>query len=201
MTSIETITLEVDDVAAAREFYSKAFGLDARPGLRESRAPSSGFRGFTLSLIVSQPAGVHRLFDAAMDAGAETVKPVAKSMWGHGGVLRAPDGTIWQTATSKKKDTGPDDGTIDDIVLLLGVADVSASKRFYVDHGAAVEKSYGSKYVEFASPGPFKLAMYKRRALAKTVGVDAEGGGSHRVVIGGDTEPFTDPDGFVWETA
>ncbi|MFD3468160.1 hypothetical protein ACFWWM_17670 [Streptomyces sp. NPDC058682] len=26
-------------------------------------------------------------------------------------------------------------GRIDDVVLLLGVADASASKRFYVDHG------------------------------------------------------------------
>ncbi len=137
-----------------------------------------------------------------MDAGAESIKPVTKSMWGHGSVLRAPDGTVWQVATSAKKDTGPDSGEIDDIVLLLGVSDMKASKQFYVDHGLAVEKSYGSKYIEFASrPGEVTLAMYKRKGLAKTVGVDAEGGGSHRLVVGGDTEPFADPDGFEWETA
>ncbi|WP_026928849.1 glyoxalase [Glycomyces tenuis] len=202
MTSIKTITLETADIAAARTFYDTAFGLGDRLALRESEAPTSGFRGFTLSLIVSQPAGVHRLYDAAMDAGAESIKPVTKSMWGHGSVLRAPDGTVWQVATSAKKDTGPDSGEIDDIVLLLGVSDMKASKQFYVDHGLAVEKSYGSKYIEFASrPGEVTLAMYKRKGLAKTVGVDAEGGGSHRLVVGGDTEPFADPDGFEWETA
>jgi hypothetical protein len=36
-----------------------------------------------------------------------------------------------------------------EIVLLLGVADVAASKRFYVDHGLAVAKSFGRKYVQF----------------------------------------------------
>jgi hypothetical protein len=28
-----------------------------------------------------------------------------------------------------------------------------------------------------------------------------EGTGSHRIVIGSNAGPFTDPDGFVWETA
>ena len=37
-------------------------------------------------------------------------------------------------------------------MLLLGVADVKASKRFYVDRGLAVGKSFGSKYVEFDLP-------------------------------------------------
>jgi hypothetical protein len=40
-----------------------------------------------------------------------------------------------------------------------------------------------------------------RRALAKDAGVSPEGTGSHRIVIGSDTGPFTDPDGFAWEAA
>ncbi len=64
-------------------------------------------------------------------------------MWGYGGVVRAPDGTIWKVATSAKKDTGPATRQIDQFVLLLGVADVAASKRFYVDRGLAVAKSFG----------------------------------------------------------
>jgi hypothetical protein len=79
---------------------------------------------------------------------------------------------------------------------------MSASKRFYTDHGLAVAKSFGSKYVEFASaPGEVKLALYKRRALAKDAGVSAEGTGSHRLTICSDAGPFTDPDGFAWQPA
>lgn len=34
-----------------------------------------------------------------------------------------------------------------------------------------------------------------------SAGVSAEGSGAHRVVIGCDAGSFTDPDGFMWETA
>jgi hypothetical protein len=85
-------------------------------------------------------------------------------------------------------------------VLLLGVADVAASKRFYVEHGLAVAKSFGRMYAEFAAgTSPVKLALYRRRALAKDLGVAPDGSGSHRIMIGGDAGPFTDPDGFAWE--
>src|SRR6185437_16185744 len=120
--------------------------------------------------------------------------------WGYGGVVEAPDGTGWKVATSAKKETGPATGQVDQVVLLLGVADVLASRKFYVGHGFEVEKSFGRRYVEFATPsGPVKLALYGRRALAKDAGVPADGTGSHRLVINGDAGSFTDPDGFVWE--
>ena len=129
------------------------------------------------------------------------LKPVTKSFWGYGGVLEAPDGTIWKIATSAKKDSGPDTRQIDQIVLLLGVADVSASKRFYVEHGLAVGKSFGRMYVEFdTGSSPVKLALYRHKALAKDAGVPPEGSGSHRIIIGGDMGSFTDPDGFAWES-
>ncbi|MEO3790716.1 hypothetical protein ABGB14_10910 [Nonomuraea sp. B10E15] len=68
--------------------------------------------------------------------------------------------------------------------------------------GFAVTKSYGRRYVEFAAPpSPVKLSLLKRRALAKAAGVAPDGTGSHRLVIGGDAGSFTDPDGFVWESA
>jgi hypothetical protein len=200
MTTIESITLEVADPTAANRFCSAAFDLGAQVRVRASEAPTTGFRGFTLSLVVSQPATVNGLISAALDAGATPLKPAAKSLWGYGGVLRAPDGTIWTVASSAKKDTGPATRQIDEIVLQLGVADVAASKRFYVDRGLAVAKSYGRRYVEFATPSsPVKLALYERRALAKVAGVSPDGTGSHRIVIGSDAGPFTDPDGFAWE--
>ena len=132
MTSIESVILEVADPTAARRFYTAAFGLGTELRLRASEAPVSGFRGFTLSLTVSQPATVSGLINAALGAGATPLKPAAKSLWGYGGVVQAPDGTIWKVATSAKKDTGPATRQIDQIVLLLGAADVAASKRFYV---------------------------------------------------------------------
>jgi predicted lactoylglutathione lyase len=202
MASIECITLEVADPEAARHFYAAAFGLGQQLRLRASEAPTSGFRGFTLSLTVSQPANASSLIDAALDAGATSLKPAAKSFWGYGGVVQAPDGAIWKVATSAKKDTGPATRQFDEMVLLLGVADVAATKRFYVDLGLAVAKSFGRKYVQFDTPSsPVKFGLYGRGALAKDAGVPAEGSGSHRLVIGSDAEPFTDPDGFGWETA
>ncbi|AIR96389.1 VOC family protein [Streptomyces glaucescens] len=202
MNSLDFVTLEVADTAAAARFHSAAFGLDpARVRLRASEAPTTGFRGFTLSLVVSQPGTVDALVGAALDAGATVLRPASKSLWGYGAVVQAPDGTVWQIATSAKKDTGPATRDIDEIVLLLGVEDVKASKRFYVGQGLTVGKSFGGKYVEFAAgPGTVKLSLYKRRALAKVAGVPAEGSGSHRIVLCGATAPFSDPDGFVWDT-
>ena len=201
MTSIESVILEVPDPTAATAFYTAAFGLGTLVRVRASDTPTAGFRGFTMSLIVSQPSTVSSLVDSALAAGATTLKPVQKSLWGYGGVVQAPDGAIWKVATSAKKDTGPANRQIDQIVLLVAAADVTASKRFYVDHGLTVGKSFG-KYVEFAMPSsPIKLGLYGRRALAKDAGVSPDGSGSHRLAIGSDAGPFTDPDGFAWEAA
>src|SRR5215469_11471865 len=200
--SITSVTLEVPDPPAAGAFYDAAFGLGAQLRLRASEAPATGFRGFTLSLVVPQPSTVDALIGAALDAGATSLKPAKKGFWGYGGVVRAPDGTIWKVATSSKKDKGPATREIDDIVLLLGVADVAATKRFYVERGLKVTRSFGRKYAEFAAPAAHvKLALYARRALAKDAGVPPEGTGSHRITINSDAGPFTDPDGFAWESA
>src|SRR5436305_12263919 len=120
MTSIEFVTLEVPDPTVASRFYTAAFGLATELRLRASEAPTSGFRGFTLSLVVSQPATVDGLIGAALEAGATSLKAAKKSFWGYGGVVQAPDGTIWKVATSSKKNTGPATRQIDEIVLLMG---------------------------------------------------------------------------------
>ncbi|GGL14688.1 glyoxalase [Sphaerisporangium melleum] len=199
MTSFESITLEVSDPTAADAFY-QAVGLSPYVDVRACDAPTTGFRGFALSLVAAQPGNVDALIGAALDAGATTLKPATKSFWGYGGVVRAPDGTICKIASSAKKDTGPVARQIDQVALLLGVADVKASKRFYVERGLAVAKSFGGKYVEFATPSSaVTLALYPRRALAKDTGVPEEGTGSHRLAITGATGPFTDPDGYAWE--
>ncbi|MEV1131151.1 glyoxalase [Agromyces sp. NPDC049794] len=197
LTSIESITLEAADPGAAERFYREAFGVD-RVRTRPAESPTEGFRGFTMSLVAAQPGNVVALFDAAVAAGATVLKPVEKSFWGFGGVVQAPDGAIWNLATSAKKDTAPVTRTFDNMVLLLGAEDVAASKRFYAARGLSVAKSFGS-YVDFATPSsPIGLGLYKRRALAKSAGVSPEGSGSHRIQVNADAGSFTDPDGFEW---
>ncbi len=199
MAHIDSVTLEVTDLSSARSFYDAAFDLGDRLRLRETDAPTDGFRGFHISLVSSQPGDVNALFDAAVEAGATVLKPVTKSMWGHGGVVQAPDGTIWKFATSAKKDSRPAARTFDEIVLLIGADDVSASKKFYVAHGLTVGKSFGS-YVDFKmGSSPIGFGLYKRAALAKDAGVPPEGTGSHRLAVDSELGAFTDPDGFAWE--
>ena len=202
MTAIESVALEAREPTAAEEFYATAFGLDGRLLVRAADAPTSGFRGYMLSLVVAQPNIVDTLIDSATNVGATTLKAAQKSFWGYGGVVQAPDGAIWKIASSAKKNSGPATRKIDDFVLLLGVADVKAAKQFYLARGLSVAKSFGSKYVEFSAAGsPVKLALYSRRAAAKDAGVSADGTGSHRITIGSDAGSFTDPDGFAWEAA
>lgn len=194
--------LEVADPRAAAEIYDAAFGLGDRLGFRASSTPTAGFRGYLLSLVVSQPSTVDSLVGTAVDAGFTVLKPAKKSLWGYSAVLQAPEGTIWKIATSKKKDVGPFTREIDDLVLLMGVTDVKASKQFYADRGLPVSKSFGGKYAEFATPGsPITLALYPRKAAAKEAGIPQDGTGSHRIVLDSGIGSFTDPDGFVWETA
>jgi predicted lactoylglutathione lyase len=201
MTDIESVTVETPDPAGADAFHAAAFGPGVPVRARASEAPTSGFRGFTLSLVVSQPSTVDALVGAALEAGATELKPAKKSLWGYGGVVRGPDGTIWTVASSSKKDRGPATREIDEFVLQLGVDDVAASKRFYIERGLEVAKSYGRRYVQFGSPSsPVTLALYGRRALAKTAGVSPDGTGSHRIAINSAAGDFTDPDGFTWES-
>lgn len=201
MICIDHVTLEVPDAEAAADFYTGVLGLGPRVRVRTSEAPTTGFRGFTMGLDVAGPSSVDGVTGAALAAGATQVTPPRRQFWGgYSGVVRSPDGTVWKVATTARKDTAAPAGTIERVVLLLGVADVAASKRYYLDHGLVVAKSYGSKYVEFeAAPGAVTLALYKRADLAKEFGVPPEGTGSHRLVIASDAGPFTDPDGFAWE--
>ena len=199
-TSITSVILEVPDPDAADGSTAPPSAWAPRCASarrRRRRAVSAGSR--CRSWCPSRPRST-QLVGAALDAGATTIKPAKKGLWGYGGVVRAPDGTIWKIATSAKKDTGPATRQIDDIVLLLGCADVAATKQFYVERGLTVARSFGRKYVEFAAPASHvKLALYERRALAKDAGVSPDGTGSHRIAITSDAGPFTDPDGFGWE--
>jgi hypothetical protein len=71
MTSIESVTLEVSDPTDALGFYTAAFGVGAHVGVRAAEAPTTGFRGFTMSLVVSQP----RALSTASSAPRSTAAP------------------------------------------------------------------------------------------------------------------------------
>jgi hypothetical protein len=63
--TIESLTLEVADSAASQDFYQAAFDLDTQVHARVADTRSSGFRGFTISLVVSQPSTVDSLLETA----------------------------------------------------------------------------------------------------------------------------------------
>jgi predicted lactoylglutathione lyase len=198
--TLDALVIETDDPAGTEAFLATAFGVGDAVRVRQNAAPTSGFRGYSISLIVAQPSNVDALVRSALDAGATEVKPVKKSMWGYGGVVQAPDGTLWKIVSQSKKDSGPATRQIDDVVLLLGVDDVKASRAFYEERGLSVAKSFGGKYAEFDTGPRVKLALYPRKAAAKDAGVPAEGSGSHRLVLLGSAGEFTDPDGYAWES-
>ena len=200
MTSIESVILEVPDPAVAEELLRRR----VRPGRPAARRASRGAdqRLPRLHALARGLAAEHRRHAPRHRPRRRRDDTQARQeeLLGLRRRRPAPDGTIWKVATSSKKNTGPATRQIDDFVLLLGVDDVTASKRFYVDRGLTVAKSFGGKYVEFATPSsPVKLALYRRRALPRTPVSPPDGTGSHRIAIGSEAGPFTDPDGFAWE--
>ena len=199
--AIASLTLDVSDPAASQSFYETGLGVDSQVRARTADTPATGFRGFTISLVVGQPSTVDSLLQTALVGGAKTLKPAEKGLWGYGAVVQDADGVIWKLATSAKKDKGPATRKIDDVVLLIGASDMGASKRFYVGHGLSVKRSFPGRYVEFdASAGDIKLALYPGRAgLAKDAGISPDGDGPHGIAVNSGAGHFSDPDGFSWE--
>ena len=198
MKTIDSLTLDVHEPAASEVFYQNAFGLGPQVMARAAQTPSTGFRGFSISLIVGQPSSVDSLYETAIAAGATSVKPAARGMWGYGAVVQDPDGVVWKLATSSKKEKGLPERQIDDVVLLLGASDLGASRKFYVHRGLEVKRSFPGRYVEFKS-GAVKLALYPGRAgVAKEAGVSPDGSGPHGITVNSDAGTFCDPDGFLW---
>jgi hypothetical protein len=201
--AIASLTLEVSEPVASQHFYETALGVGPQVRARTAETPATGFRGFTISLVVGQPSTVDSLLETALAGGAKTLKPSQKGLWGYGAVVQDADGVIWKLATSAKKDKGPVTRSIDDLVLLIGAADMGASKRFYVERGLSVKRSFLGRYVEFdAPPDGVKLALYPgRAALAKDAGVSPDGNGAHGIAVNSRAGRFSDPDGFSWEPA
>ncbi|QOR69343.1 glyoxalase [Ruania alkalisoli] len=201
MTALMSLTLGCENPEPTRALC-QALGVADRVSAAHSDEPTTGFRGFSLSLVAPSRGHVDALLQVALDGGASVLQPASTSFWGYGAIVASPDGAIWKFASSSKKDTGEAVPEFDNLVVLLGVDDVKASKRFYISQGMHAGRSFGGKYAELGgTDGGLTLAVYPRKTAAKEVGADPAGSGSHRVVLGSDGPAFTDPDGFVWEPA
>ena len=120
---ITIITLGVEDLQRAIDFYEKGLGLPRkdesesiaffemtgtilalypREELAEDITISSegiGFQGFTLAHNVASPEEVDSTLTEAVAAGAELVKPGQKASWGgYSGYFKDPDGFYWEVA-------------------------------------------------------------------------------------------------------
>ena len=124
---VSVITLGVKDMDRAKTFYkdglgwstfqdygewvsfnlgdgSSVLGLyawDALAGDAGVAPDGSGFRGVTLSYVVSSQERVDAVMAEAADAGGEIVKPARGGSWGgYFGYFADPDGYLWKVATN-----------------------------------------------------------------------------------------------------
>jgi uncharacterized protein len=120
---ISLITLGVEDVSRATEFYEKlgwkkssagsdsvtfiqlkgtVLGLFSRASLAEDAHVEDtvkGFSGITLAHNVASERGVDAVFKFALSCGAREVKKPEKVFWGgYSGYFADPDGHLWEVA-------------------------------------------------------------------------------------------------------
>ena len=124
---VSVITLGVSDLTRAKTFYrdglgwpilqeqgawisfslgdgSTALGLYPWQALADDAgvpADGSGFRGITLSYVVTAEGRVDAVLDEAARAGGQIVRPAQRGPWGgYFGYFADPDGYLWKVAQS-----------------------------------------------------------------------------------------------------
>lgn len=132
---ISMITLGVDDLAAAIDFYENGLGfpkmesepevafftlngtwlgLYGRQALAEDAqisAEGKGFEGFTLAHNVESESAVDEIVAQAVAAGGTHVKQPQKTFWGgYSGYFKDLDGHLWEVAHNPYFWVGPKDG-------------------------------------------------------------------------------------------
>jgi catechol 2,3-dioxygenase-like lactoylglutathione lyase family enzyme len=125
---IDIISLGVDDLERAREFYERGFGgnLSAHNGtLNVSLGPNAsplalrrfdavadeagvpahttGFRAFTLSYILESAEDVDHVVSRLADHGGRVSKPPRNAGWGYSAYVTDPSGYLWKIASSKRR--------------------------------------------------------------------------------------------------
>lgn len=132
---VSLITLGVDDLDRARQFYEQglgwvatqapdgvvfyqlsgiAFALFGRDELaQDARHPIDGrFSGITIAINQRTEADVDAVLDQAAAAGATILKPAEKTPWGgYSGYFADLDGHVWEVALNPAW-TINDDGTL-----------------------------------------------------------------------------------------
>lgn len=131
---INMITLGVADMAKAVSFYEKGLGFPRMPfeggaaffmlngswlslypwkALAEDAevAPEgNGFRGITLSHVVSSKEDVDEIVNRATACGGKLIKPAQAVFWGgYSGYFADPDGHLWEVAWNPHFWPGPKD--------------------------------------------------------------------------------------------
>ncbi|MGW3295911.1 VOC family protein [Streptomyces xiamenensis] len=209
--SLDTMGLGVPVVKDARAFYTAAFAATAEDRGRQvsldlhgtghlalygsgalaaeahtDPAPADGFRGYLMTFVVRWPTEVKNVLLAAVEAGAEVLKPAKKSLFGaFSAVYRAPDGAIWKVAAPNGKDKGQVSrpAVPTETAALLGVSDMAAARSFYQALGMTTDKNY-KHYADFhPGPGACRLGLMPRSTLAKDVGVQESGGDGFRAAV------------------
>jgi uncharacterized protein len=125
---IDIISLGVDDLEQAREFYESGFGshVSAEDGtLNVSLGPNAsplalrrwdavadeagvhahttGFRAFTLSYILESAEDVDHVLSRLTDHGGRVSKPPRNAGWGYSAYVTDPSGYLWKIASSKRR--------------------------------------------------------------------------------------------------
>jgi catechol 2,3-dioxygenase-like lactoylglutathione lyase family enzyme len=125
---IDTITLGVNGLDRAREFYEHGLGATVRAeddGLTIGLGPqssqlclrpwddvasdagvegtSSGFRGFTLSYILDSAGAVDEVLERTRRHGGRVSKPPKSAFWGYSAYVTDPGGYLWKIASAKRR--------------------------------------------------------------------------------------------------
>jgi uncharacterized protein len=125
---LDIITLGVDELEKAREFYESGFGgrvsgtdgtLNVSLGPNASclalrrwdavaseagvQAPTTGFRAFTLSYILESAEDVDQVLDRLARHGGRVSKPPRNAVWGYSAYVTDPSGYLWKIASSKRR--------------------------------------------------------------------------------------------------
>ncbi|ADU00248.1 MULTISPECIES: VOC family protein [Mycolicibacterium] len=132
---ISLITLGVDDLARAREFYEQGLGWVPKsapdgvvfyqlPGIamalfgrgdlaEDAHHPVDGrFSGITIAINQRTEADVDAVLAQAEASGATILKPAERVFWGgYSGYFADPDGHVWEVAMNPQW-TINDDGTV-----------------------------------------------------------------------------------------
>lgn len=121
---INIITLGVNDIPRARQFYEQGLGWKVSSASNEHivfiktkgvilalypnhllaedvtvSKEGSGFRSFTLARNVLNREQVTEVLEQAKKAGGKIVKPAQDVFWGgHSGYFSDPDGHLWEVA-------------------------------------------------------------------------------------------------------